>query len=97
MDVDAESSHESERQTSPQFIPAPTTFGRQRQFPRRYHDFLPNSTTQVPHLPERIIACAPSPLPAELSSQSPVQSEVPEPKPQSITTELDKPLIARNV
>jgi hypothetical protein len=90
MDVDAESSHESERQPSPQFIPAPTTFGRQRQFPRRYHDFLPNSTTQVPHLPERIIACAPSPLPAEPSSQSPVQSEVPEPEPQSITTEPDE-------
>jgi hypothetical protein len=93
MDVDVESSHESERQPSPQFIPAPTTSGRQRQFPRRYHDFLPNSTTQVPHLPERIIARAPSPLPAdsaEPSSPSPVQSEVPEPEPQSITTEPDE-------
>ena len=90
MDVDVESSHDHERRFSPHFIPAPTTSGRQRQFPRRYHDFLPNSTTQVPHLPERIIAYAPTPLPAEPRSPSPVQSEVLEPEPQSITTEPDE-------
>jgi len=90
MDVDADSSHEPERRPSPQFIPAPTTSGRQRRFPRRYHDFLPNSTTQMPHLPERIIAHSPSPLPPEAKSPSPVQLEVSEPEPQSITTKPDE-------
>jgi hypothetical protein len=90
MDVDVESIHESERQPSPQFIPPTTTSGRQRRFPRRYHDFLPNSTTQMPHMPERIVAHVPSPLHAEPRSPSPVQSEVPEPEPQSIATKPDE-------
>jgi hypothetical protein len=90
MDVDAELIHESERQPSPQFIPAPTTSGRQRRFPQRYHDFLPNSTTQLPHLPERIIARTPSPLPSEPRSPSLLQPEDPEPIPQNITTKPDE-------
>ena len=90
MDIDAEFSHEPEKEPSPQFIPPPTTSGRQRRFPQRYHDFLPNSTTQLPHLPERIVLRAPSPLPAEPRSPSPVQSEVLEPELQTITTKPDE-------
>jgi hypothetical protein len=93
MDVDTESSHGFERQPSPQFIPAPTTSGRQRRFPQRFHDFLPNSTTQVPHLPDRIVTRAPSPLPVESRSPSPLQPDVPELEvleAQNITTEPDE-------
>jgi len=35
---------------SPEFQPAPTKSGRQRRFPRHYHDYLPNSSTQIPPL-----------------------------------------------
>ena len=90
MDIDAESSHEPEKEPSPPFIPPLTTSGCQQRFPQRYHDFLPNSTTQLPHLPERIVAHAPSPLPAELRSPSPVQSEVLEPESWTITTKPDE-------
>jgi hypothetical protein len=71
-------------------LPPPTTSGRQRRFPQRYDDFLPNSTTQLPHLPERIVVRAPSPLPAEPRSPSPVQSEVLEPELRTITTKPDE-------
>src|ERR1700678_1471819 len=90
MDIDAKSSHGLEKEPSPQFIPPPTTSGRQRRFPQQYHDFLPNSTTQLPHLPENIVARAPSPLPVELRPPSPVQSEVLEPELQTITTKPDE-------
>ena len=90
MDIDAGSSHEPEKEPSPQFIPPPTTSGCQQRFPQRYHDFLPNSTTQLPHLPERIIVRAPSPLLAEPRAPSPVQSEVLEPELRTITTKPDE-------
>ena len=86
MDIDVESSHGPEKEPSPQFIPPPTTSGRQRRFPQRYHDFLPNSTTQLPHLPEKIVARIPSPLPAEPRSPSPIPSAVLEPEPRTVTT-----------
>ena len=51
-----------ERQPTPQFEPPPTAFGRRRKFPRRYEDFLPNTTTQLPHMPPKpMIAREPSP------------------------------------
>ena len=91
MDMpDAKSAHEPEKEHSPQFIPLPTASGRQWQFPQQYHDFLPNSTTQLPHLPKRIVVCAPFPLPTELRSPSPIQSEGGEPEPQTITTKPDE-------
>ncbi|PPQ74680.1 hypothetical protein CVT25_008030 [Psilocybe cyanescens] len=34
-----------------EFIPPPTSRGRPRRYPRRYNDYLPNSTTLLPHMP----------------------------------------------
>ncbi|KAF8815986.1 hypothetical protein BYT27DRAFT_7185715 [Phlegmacium glaucopus] len=48
------------------------------------------ATSGLPHLPERIFACAPSPLPAEPRSPSPPQLEAVEPEPQCITTKPDE-------
>ncbi len=90
MDVDEESNYEPKRQPSPQFIPAPTTSGRQRRFPQRFQDFLPNSTTKVPHIPEKIKIHAPSTHPAKPRFPSPPQTEIPELEPQSITTKPDE-------
>ena len=36
-----------------EFIPPPTTCGRVRKFPRKFTNFLPNSTTSLPHIPPR--------------------------------------------
>ena len=41
------------RQGTPEFQPPPTTSGRQRRFPRHFQDFLPNSTTDIPHMPPK--------------------------------------------
>ena len=41
MDVDEESDYEPKRPPSPQFIPAPTTSGRQWRFPQWFQDFQP--------------------------------------------------------
>lgn len=37
----------------PKFQPPPTSSGRQRRFPRHYQDFLPSSTTYIPHMPPK--------------------------------------------
>lgn len=39
--------------TPPVFVPPPTRSGRARKFPKKFVDFLPNSATQLPHLPAR--------------------------------------------
>ena len=80
-----------ERQPTPQFEPPPTAFGRRRKFPWRYEDFLPNTTTQLPHMPPKpMIAREPSP-PASPSihhvSPSPPPSDH---HPSTITTDPDE-------
>ena len=77
-----------EREPSVQFEPPPTTFGRHRKFPRRYDDFLPNSTTQLPHMPPRPIAREPSPSPS-IHYQSP-SPEPPNRQSSTITTDPDE-------
>lgn len=37
----------------PRFVPQPTRFGRARKFPAIFKDFLPNSRSQIPHMPPR--------------------------------------------
>lgn len=59
---------ESPRNQTPEFQPPPTTSGRQRRFPRQYQDFLPNSTTHLPHMPPKPSAPA---QPTITHSQSP--------------------------
>ena len=87
MNVDVELSHEPKIWPFPQCIPTQTTSGHQWQFPQQYCNFLPNSMTQVPHLPEQIIARLLSPLSAKPRSLSP---EVPKPQPQGITMKPDE-------
>ena len=50
MDIDLELPQPTATVTAPILLP-PTKSGRVRQFPSRYQDFLPNSRSQVPHLP----------------------------------------------
>lgn len=47
------------RHPTPEFQPLPTTSGRQRRFPRHYHDFLPSSTTTIPHMPPKHVVQPP--------------------------------------
>lgn len=82
MDVDKEfEESEPTRHEIPEFRPPPTTSGRQRRFPRHYQDFLPNSTTHVPHMPSK--PTIPKPIvTAPSRSPSPV-IKTPEPTPAS--------------
>ena len=73
---------------APPFLPPPTKSGRVQQFPNQYQDFLPNSRTQVPHLP--VVPEPPAgvtPLPFISPTTSP---EPEEPKLQHLQTEPDK-------
>ena len=86
MDIDAEPPHPTEPVT-PQFLPPPTKSGCVQKFPSRYHDFLPNSQTQVPHLPavpEPPVKV--TPLPSISPTTSP---ELEEPELQLLQTEPD--------
>lgn len=65
--------------STPAFVPPPTTSGRTRQFPVRYQDFLPNSRTQVPHMP--IQALQASPIVNRTASPAPATPEPQEPQP----------------
>ena len=47
-------------EATPEFQPPPTTSGRQRRFPRQYQDFLPSSTTNIPHMPPKQVVQPPS-------------------------------------
>jgi len=61
MDVDNEVGVSGPtRQVTPEFRPPPTTSGRQRRFPRHFQDFLPNSTTDIPHMPPKLTIPNPS-------------------------------------
>jgi len=51
----------------PIFVPPPTRSGRARKFPKKFVDFLPNSTTQLPHLP----ALPPCPIPQQQTRSLP--------------------------
>src|SRR5258708_38819057 len=75
---DAMNEPEPIRDVTPEFQPPPTTSGRQRRFPRRYQDFLPSSTTNIPHLPPKQVLQPPS----HSDPQSPnTRSPSPLPKP----------------
>ncbi|PPQ73255.1 hypothetical protein CVT24_009970 [Panaeolus cyanescens] len=58
------------------FIPPPTARGRERRFPRRFQDFLPNSTTVLPHMPPR-------PPPNAMLSNATIFNPPPETEPQN--------------
>lgn len=87
MDIDIEPAQPKKPPTAP-FLPPPTTSGRLRRFPTHFKDFLPNSLSQVPHLPvfpEPHVEVAPS-----LPSISPTTSPEPEePKLPLFQTEPD--------
>jgi Plavaka transposase len=89
MDIDIEPPHPEATEPLASFLPPPTKSGRIRQFPSRYQDFLPNSRTQVPHLPavpEPSFRVPPSPLPFMSPTTSP---EPEEPGLQHLQTEPD--------
>lgn len=70
---------ESPRHQTPEFQPPPTTFGRQRRFPRHYQDFLPNSTVRLPHMPPKPTTSAQLTIaPSPSRSPSPIV-EIPAP------------------
>jgi len=82
MDIDPEPGP-----VAPVYVPPPTTSGQVRQFPNRYQDFLPNSQTQVPHMPA-------VPVPDPPVAPSPPSSPTPSPEPdqpdlQELQTEPD--------
>jgi len=61
----------------PPFVPPPTRSGRARKFPKKFVDFLPNSTTQLPHLPAR----PPRPIPQPRAFSPPPTTHDPTPPP----------------
>jgi len=80
MDIDPELGP-----VAPVYVPPPTTSGRVRQFPNRYQDFLPNSRTQVPHMPAVLDPpVAPSPPSSPTPSPEPDQPDL-----QELQTEPD--------
>ncbi len=84
---DAMNEPEPIRDVTPEFQPPPTTSGRQRRFPQRYQDFLPSSTTNIPHLPPKQVLQPPS----HSDPQSPnTQSPSPPPQPNVIKTDRDE-------
>ena len=86
MDVDQP---QPEPPKSP-FQPAPTKSGRQRRFPRHYQDFLPNSSTQIPHLPPKpTIPRNPTPTPQNVTEKSPTPPPDTQ-EPFAFTTEPDE-------
>ena len=93
MDLDSEIPHPTALQPTappampPPFLPPPTKSGRVRQFPTRYQDFLPNSRSQVPHMP--VVPTLPVEV-APLRSMSPTTSPEPEePELQQLQTDPD--------
>jgi len=91
MDVDNEVEGTGQtRHETPEFRPPPTTSGRQRRFPRQYEDFLPNSTTHLPHMPPKPAIPKPPTVVASSRSHSPV-TETPEPTSSSVfKTDVDE-------
>ena len=84
---DAMNEPEPIRDVTPEFQPPPTTSGHQRRFPRRYQDFLPSSTTNIPHLPPKQVLQPPS----HSDPQSPnTRSPSPPPQPNVIKTDRDE-------
>ena len=80
---------EPTRHEIPVFQPPPTAYGRQRRFPRRYQDFLPNSTNPIPHMPPTVAIPKPT-VAAPARSPSPM-IEIPEPTPTStLKTDCDE-------
>jgi hypothetical protein len=73
---------------TPEFQPPPTTSGRQRRFPRHYQDFLPSSTTNIPHMPPKQVV----PPPSHPEPQQPTRSPSPivQPPANVIKTDPDE-------
>jgi len=67
----------------PPFVPIPTRSGRSRKFPGRFKDFLPNTRTVVPHIPEPPSRLAPGPV-----STSPTPEVQAHPPPAPATEEV---------
>jgi hypothetical protein len=85
---DAVNEPEPIKDPTPEFQPPPTTSGRQRRFPRQYQDFLPSSTTNIPHMPPKPAIQPPShPEPQSPNTRSP--SPIPEP-PQADVIKTDR-------
>ena len=72
---------------APPFLPPATKSGRVRQFPSRYQDFLPNSRSQVPHLPA--FPKLPSEVAPLRSTPAATSPEPEEPELQELQTEPD--------
>ena len=78
------------RQATPEFQPPPMTSGRLRRFPQQYQDFLPSSTTQIPHMPPKEVIQPPlHSNPHFPNIQSPSQTPEP-PQTNVIKTDRDK-------
>jgi hypothetical protein len=78
------------RDVTPEFQPPPTTSSHQRRFPRRYQDFLPSSTTNIPHLPPKQVLQPPSHSdPQSPNTRSPSPLAEP-PQPNVIKTDRDE-------
>ena len=78
------------RDPTPRFQPPPTTSGRQRRFPGHYRDFLPSSTTNIPHMPPKQTVQPPShaePQPSNTRSPSPIAQP---PQANTIKTDRDE-------
>lgn len=68
----------------PSFVPVPTQYGRSWKFPGRFKDFVPNTRTVVPHIPEPPSRLAPIPV-----SASPIPEFPPSPVPVTEEVELN--------
>ena len=81
MDNNLEDAIPAPTPSPPPFVPIPTRYGRSRKFPQRFKDFLPNTRTIVPHIPEPPSRLAPVPVSA---------SSIPEfsPSPVPVTEEV---------
>jgi Plavaka transposase len=80
MDTNIEDDIPAPIPSPPSFVPIPTQSGRLRKFPARFKDFLPNTRTVVPHIPEPPSRLAPAPVSA---SSIPGFSSSPEPVSQA--------------
>ena len=72
-----------------EFQPPPTTSGRRRRFPRQYQDFLPSSTTNIPHMPPKQVLLPSHSDPQSPNTRSPSPIAEP-PQPNVIKTDRDE-------
>ncbi|PPQ81433.1 hypothetical protein CVT24_001917 [Panaeolus cyanescens] len=65
------------------YVPPPTRRGRERRFPKRYDDFLPCTSTRLPHMPPPAPPAPPPPI-------NPPIAPAPPPRPPSPTIGMFK-------